>query len=114
MEDVQQAIVVGPAPTGTGDGGVIKQQLVATPEGQPNQQTAYIPIALALVARTGSIFFFTMSGQLGAGAVGVIAQQSWKNALLISASAAAVGLVTSLATVFANLERKYPIVSQLT
>jgi hypothetical protein len=114
MEDVQQAIVVGPAPTGTGDGGVIKQQVVETPAGQPNQQTAYIPVALALVSRAGSLFFFTLSGQLGAGAVGVIAQQTWKNALLIAASAAAVGLVTSLATVFGNLEKKYPIVSQLT
>lgn len=113
MEDVQ-AVVVGPAPLGTGDGGMIKKQLVETPMGQPDQRVAYIPTALALIARAGSLFFYALNGELGAGALGIIHRQTWHEAVLVAGSITAVGMVGSLATLFGNLEKKYPIVSQLT
>lgn len=119
--DVQSVIVGAPPPSvqaqinGTGNGGdMISKQFVQTPIGQPNQQIAYIPVALALFARFGSLFFYTLSGELTAGVVKIIHLQTWQESVLVALTAAVVGLVFSLSTIFGNLEKKYPIVSQLT
>lgn len=120
MQEIQ-SVIVGAPPTsafisGTGDGtdGIIKKQVVETPAGQPDQVTAYIPTFIALIVRAGSIFGTTLLGQLAAGATGVIPAQSWKEASLIAASAMAVGMVTSVTAILGSLEKKYPIVTQIT
>lgn len=109
-----QSVAIGAPPAGTGDGGIIKQQLVETPEGQPDQNITYIPVVIAILARVGSTFFTTLSGQVTAGAFNILHGQTWQEALTISASAAVVVLIISLGTIFGNLEKRYPIVSQLT
>jgi hypothetical protein len=109
METMQQAVVIG----GTGDGRM-KTMAAETPIGSPDVSVTFIPTAIALIARASSAFFTVLGGQLGAGAIGVIGVQTWKDAVLIAASAAAVNLVFSLGTVSSNLEKKFPIVSQLT
>ena len=120
MQEIQSVIVGAPPASafisGTGDGtdGIIKKQVVETPAGQPNQVTAYIPTFVALLVRAGSIFTTTLLGQLAAGSVGVIPVQTWREAALIAGSATAVGMVTSIAALLSSLEKKYPIVTQIT
>jgi hypothetical protein len=94
---------------GTGDAGTPKTQLIETPPGQPDILMKRITPLIALLARAGSVFFTTMSGQIGAGAIGVIHGQTWQDSALISASAAAAATIWSLATIFGNLEKRYPI-----
>lgn len=113
-----QSIAIGTPPesaqviSGTGNG--FQKTLAETAGGQPNVVTTWIKTPLAFFARFGSVFMLTLMGQLGAGAVKVIPLQTWHDASIISLSAALVGLGWSLVTWFANLEKKYPIVSQLT
>lgn len=120
MQEIQ-SVVVGPPPptatiTGTGDGGegVIKKQLVQTPMGQPDQVTAYIPTVVALFVRFASVFFQTLGGLVTAQALGILDTTGWKVALLAALSVAVVNLIISLGAVFANLEKRFPLVSQVT
>lgn len=115
-----QSIAVGEPPpsaqkiVGTGDGGSFTKTMAETREGQPDTVTTWIPTVYALAARFGSVFFVTLGGQLVAGGTGVIPAQTWQTAGLVSVSSAAVALILSLGTLFGNLEKKFPIVSQLT
>lgn len=116
--EIQSVVVGAPPPNaqiveGTGDG-TIKHTLSETAEGQPDNVTAWIPTGIALIARAGSVFTTTLVGQLGAGAGGLIPAQSWHDAAMISLSATAVALLISIGTLFGNLEKRFPIVSQLT
>jgi len=100
---------VAPTPSGT---------IATTPGTQPNLIINVITPVVAILVRAINLFLVTFSGVITLAGVGgdkVLPVQDVQSALAVAAwagvSAAGVGTVKNLITVFGRLEGKYPLAS---
>ncbi len=109
--DFIKPVTVNVIGTGTGDGGspLTSGTVGQTPDHQPNLTVRVIKPIVALLARAGNVFFVTLSGLVGAQAVGLITPLSFKAMVITSLATTGVGAIKDFATLFSGLERKFPL-----
>lgn len=108
-DEQDQKTVIG----GTGDG-TIKQQLIITPAGQPNQMVSFVPTALAVLVRFVDTFLTVMVATIGAAATTNIITAPDFMALLakcasLSVAGAVIGMMKDLIVIAGRLKKKFPL-----
>ena len=91
---------------GTGDGRLKDGVVAITPEGQPNLPIRLIAPLIAVLVRALNLFFLTLSGTL---AVSAFSDGSLESVVIQTLTIVGLGVIKDCATVFGNLERKYPL-----
>lgn len=86
--------------------GRLKNTTAVTPPGQPNLNVRVITPIIALIVRAANLFFITLSGTL---VVSAFSDGSLKEVVIQTLAIVALGVVKDCATIFGNLERKYPL-----
>lgn len=119
MSEIKPPVSV--ALIGTGEGGVAPSDtrfVAHTPEEQPNLYVKVVAPTVAILIRAVNLFLVTFSGVLGLAGLDpahVLPVQDFKQAVAVAAwsglSAAFIGTVKNLITVFGQLEGKYPLAS---
>jgi hypothetical protein len=101
--------------TGTGDGGGMAPTpngtIAVTPGQQPDLRINVVTPVIAIMVRFLHLFLVSFSGAIGANELGIIDIGGLTPKLAIALSAAGVGSIKDLITVFGRLEGKYPLIS---
>jgi len=101
--------------TGTGDGGtapLTTGTVATTPGPTPNILVKVVPPILAIFVRFVNLFGTSFLSTIGVGAMtDLIPISNVKTAVMVAFMAASLGAVKDIVTIFAGLERKYPLLS---
>lgn len=112
-QDVVTVSIVG---TGTTEGGGV----APTPSGtiakvpdptQPDLRINVVTPTIAIAVRFVHLFLITLVGLMGSEQIGVIDVGGLREQALVALSAAGVGFLKDLVTVFGRLEGRYPLVT---
>ncbi len=98
---------------GTGDG-TRRQQLMETPQGQPDVMVHFVPTALAVLVRFADTFLTILVAAIGAGATTNIIPADDVVSLLgkcgsLALGGAIIGMLKDLIVIAGKLKRKFPL-----
>lgn len=113
--DPIQVAIIGSTSNGTGNGGapMTTGTVGSTPDHQPNLVVTVITPLTAIMVRFINLYLISLSGLVTAGGFGLLPLGDFSHALKTAAEAALVpaiiGLVKDTATIFSNLEKRFPL-----
>lgn len=116
MNEEKDPVTISIVGTGTGDGGGVAPTpngtIAETPGTQPNLLVNVVPPVIAIAIRFVNQFLTAFAGFIG---VDVVAPNLFsldvREMALLALSAATIGLIKNLITIFGRLEGKYPLVT---
>lgn len=94
---------------GTGDGR-LQDTVAQTPNHMPNLVVQVVTPVVAVLVRAANMFFVTLTGLAGTTATGFTALD-FKQMIITALITAGLGSLKDIATIFAGLQRKFPLAS---